>query len=240
MESTPTNPPLVVILGGAGAIGSAIAREQSARGNRVMVLDRATPSNGDHQYVQLDITRDEDVRGCFYKMDQDGLIPDVLIIATGYLKGGDFESLCVSDLAKHIEVNAFGAFRVAQACLKRMSERGGRMLFLSSVHGHIGVSRRCAYAMSKAALEAMARAIAVEYAHKNIRVNVLAPGAVDSGMHSGSGMRQYWTGATPAGRVATVEEIARFAAVMTSDDASFVSGQTINIDGGVSNLRSIV
>ena len=240
MENRSENAPLVLILGGAGAIGSAIAREQQARGSRVVVLDKATPANEDCHYVNLDITSEEEVTKCFAEMDRQGLVPDALIVATGYLKGGDFDGLRVSDIADHIEINAFGAFRVAQACLKRMTDKGGRMLFLSSVHGHIGVSNRCAYAMSKAALEAMARAIAVEYAHKKIRVNVLAPGAVDSGMNSGTGMRQYWTSATPAGRVATVEEIARFAAVMTSDDASFVSGQTIHINGGVNNLRYIV
>jgi len=230
---------LVFVLGGSGALGSAIAAEQLARGNRIVVLDRLAPRLENVDFFQIDIASQDDVDRCFKTIDRAGMVPDILIVASGYLKGGSFEKLQVPDLLAHMEINTFGAFRVAQACVARMKGKGGRLLFLSSVHGHVGVSSRCAYAMSKAALEAMARAIAVEFAAEKIRVNILAPGPVDTGMQGDEAARQYWMGATPAGRVATAVEIARFAAVMTSDDASFISGQTIHIDGGVTNLRNI-
>ena len=165
--------------------------------------------------------------------------PDTLIYAAGYLEGAAILDLEPAELQRHLDVNLFGALFVAQKVAELMKPGGGRILFISSIHGQIGVPNRGAYAMSKAALGALSRALAVELSPYGIRVNVLAPGPVDAGMQPDPEVRGRWEEATPAGRVARLEEVAHFAELLTSEHASFLSGQTIALDGGVSTLRAM-
>ena len=139
---------------------------------------------------------------------------------------------------EHLRINVMGAFRVAQAASREMiATGGGRIVMVTSIHGQIGVPGRGAYAASKGAVAAMARVMAVELARHRIRVNVLAPGAVDGGMTPDPTSRIGWVAATPSGRVAHLDEIARVAVTLTSEDLSFINGQVIAVDGGASTLR---
>jgi len=229
----------VLVVGGAGAIGSAIASRIEQNGRNVVVLDRQQPGCGKRPFQLVDITSDASVEVALDHVVQRFGVPEVLICATGYLSGASVLDLSKDDIQAHLDVNLFGAFNVAQRTARLMRGAGGKILFISSIHGQIGVPNRGAYAMSKAALGALARAMAVELSANNIRVNVLAPGAVNAGMSPDPEARRYWQCETPAGRVANVEEIARFADMLTSDQASFVTGQTIAVDGGASTLRPI-
>lgn len=236
-RDTVTSPPLTLVVGGSGEIGFAIAKRLRLIGRRVVVLDRRPPVDETLPHVEIDVASDASVEAALAVVEAEHGEADALIFAAGVLSGASVLSLTDEDALRHFDVNTLGAVRVSQRVAAGMTARGGKILFVSSIHGQIGVPNRAAYAMSKAALGAWARAMAVELAPHRIRVNVLAPGAVDAGMTPDPASRAFWTGQTPSGRVAKVEEIARFAALLTSDDASFMTGQTVAVDGGASNLR---
>ena len=228
---------LTLVVGGTGRIGRAIVARLLEKGRRVVVLDLEGGSVPGVEVIACDIRSDASVEAALAAVaDRHGTV-DALICAAGYLAGGDVLTLSTGEIDRHFDVNTLGAVRVSQRVAAGMRETGGKILFISSIHGQIGVPNRAAYAMSKAALGAWARAMAVELAPHRIRVNVLAPGAVDTGGMHDATQRAFWQAGTPAGRVARAEEIARFAALLTSDDTSFMTGQTIAVDGGASNLR---
>ncbi|SIN99904.1 SDR family NAD(P)-dependent oxidoreductase [Vannielia litorea] len=228
---------LTLLVGGAGRIGRAIAERLIDKGRRVVVLDLHPAELDGVAFIETDIRSDASVAEALDLVARRHGSVDALICAAGYLSGGNVLELTEDDIARHFEVNLLGAVRVSQKVAAGMRETGGKILFISSIHGQIGVPNRAAYAMSKAALGAWSRAMAVELAPHRIRVNVLAPGAVDTGGMHDPAQRAFWQAETPSGRVAKVEEIARFAALLTSDEASFMTGQTIAVDGGASNLR---
>ncbi len=227
----------VLVAGGAGAIGSAIVSRLEENGREVIVLDQKAPARASTAFQEADITCEASVTAALTSIVERFGVPDSLISAAGYLSDGPFLKMTSREIQAHLNVNLYGAFHVARQMAELMMGLGGKILFISSIHGQIGVPNRGAYAMSKAALGAMARAMAVELAPHRIRVNVLAPGAVNAGMGPDPKARGYWQSETPAMRIAEADEIARFAAMLTSDDASFLTGQTIALDGGASNLR---
>ena len=232
-----TGSPLAIVVGGAGAIGAAIVDRLRQNDRRVVVLDMRPPSDPTVPYFNVDVTVPDSVDDALAAVVSEYRSPDSLICASGYLSGAKVLDLTPDDLRQHLEINVFGTVFLSQKVARLMMPAGGKILFVTSIHGQIGVPNRAAYAMSKAALGAWTRAMAVELAPHHIRVNALAPGAVNGGITPDAGTRSYWQSETPSGRVASLTEIARFAALLTSDDASFITGQTIAIDGGASNLR---
>lgn len=230
-------PPVSLVLGGSGVIGSKIVQELRQDGRCVVVVDKDPPELPDVAFYSLDLLCPQSIENAVGSVIQRYGAPDSLICAAGFLCGGPALTVTQSEIQRHLDINLLGVVRLSQQAAKAMLADGGKILFLSSIHGQIGVPDRAAYAMSKAALGAWARAMAVELAPFKIRVNLLAPGAASTGMGPDPKARSFWTSNTPAGRVADACEIARFAAFLTSDDASFVTGQTIALDGGASNLR---
>ena len=163
----------------------------------------------------------------------------MLIHAAGIIKTADFCDLNYLDFDDVLRVNLLGAFHVAQEATRHMIGSGGRIVMVTSIHGQIGVPGRSAYAASKGAVAALARVMASELAQHRIRVNVLAPGAIDGGMLPDPAARRGWISATPSSRVAYLAEVANVAAMLSSEDASFVNGQIVAVDGGASTVRPI-
>ncbi|WP_170844512.1 SDR family NAD(P)-dependent oxidoreductase [Aliiruegeria lutimaris] len=233
-----------VVTGCSGALGDAVCHALLRRGDRVVGLDR-TPSGRDGMsFLPFDLGEPESVTGAVRQANEQLGGIDALVHAAGVMWTSDFLDTTEADLRGHLDVNLIGAFRVVRDVARCMVEaeasgngRGGRIVLVTSLHGRIGVQKRSAYAASKGALEALGRVAAAELAQHRIRVNMLAPGAVDGGMQPNPGSRAHWVEATPIHRVATTDEVGRAAALLTSDDASFITGQTIAIDGGVTNLR---
>ncbi|MEJ8473291.1 SDR family NAD(P)-dependent oxidoreductase [Roseibium algae] len=227
-----------IVTGAAGALGQRIVNTLRARGDQVIGLDRVVPDNAPVPFFQVDINDPQSVKDAMEaaRVSLGGL--DVLVHAAGILRSASFLEITEEDMAAHLDTNVRGAVRIAQSAARMMLEDGGRIVFITSIHGQVGVANRGAYAASKGAIASLARVIAVELAPYRIRINVLAPGAVDGGMGPDPGTRSNWISATPSHRVAHLDEVARAAALLTSDDASFITGQTIAVDGGVSTLRS--
>lgn len=234
------SPSRSIVVGGSGFLGSLIADCMAARGDNVVVLDREGADKKECKFFPVDVTDAASTAAAMSRaVDHLGGL-DALVYSVGILRPSSFVNTTEQDVRDHIETNYIGAFRIAQQAAKYMRDTdGGSIVFVTSIHGQIGVPNRMAYAASKGAVASMARVMAAELAANRIRVNVLAPGAIDGGVTPDPTTRQGWEASSPIKRVAKGSEVARAAAMLTSEDASFINGQIIGIDGGASTLRMV-
>jgi 3-oxoacyl-[acyl-carrier protein] reductase len=161
---------------------------------------------------------------------------DVLVNNAGMAMEGVLPTTRTRDIVEAVEVNLTAALVLAQACSRLMLRQGfGCIVNISSVHairGHAGVA---VYSATKAALDGLTRSLARELGPRQIRVNSVAPGYFDSDMTSGMApeQKQRISRRTPLGRLARVDEIANAVHFLSSDQASFITGQTLVVDGGI-------
>jgi glucose 1-dehydrogenase len=161
---------------------------------------------------------------------------DIAIANAGITLFGDFFEYSVESFERVMDVNLRGTFFLAQTAAKQMKAQksGGSLLFTSSVTGHQAHKDLAAYAMSKAAIEMLARNLVIELSRFGINVNAIAPGATmtERTMTTEGDYEANWKKLTPMGRPATVTDIANAALFLVSDEARHITGQTIVIDGG--------
>jgi len=234
------------VMGGCGGLGSAIVSRLLEAGDRVYLLDieasrgdaevlvRAAPA-GRAVFVSCDLTDAESVRRAFATIASGGRL-EAFIHAAGIIRRGAFVDVSAEDLDAMTAVNITGSFLALQAAARLMiAGGGGHIVSVASVHGLRTTAGRAAYAMSKGAILALTRALATELAVHGILVNAVAPGPVAAGMqHSESEARRLWTAATPLGRVANAGEVADAAVFLASPANTFITGDTLIIDGGAS------
>ena len=160
---------------------------------------------------------------------------DAAVANAGITMHRDFLDYRPEDLDRLLAVNLRGSFFLAQAAARRFREQGtpGRILFLSSVTGHLAIRQMAPYGMTKSALETLARNLSLELAPLGITVNAVAPGAtVTPRTVSDEGYEEAWAEATPDGRAATTADVAAAALFLLSDAAAHVTGQSLVVDGG--------
>lgn len=160
---------------------------------------------------------------------------DIVIANAGITLYGDFWEYSPDDFMEVMRVNAGGTFFLAQAAARLMKkqETGGSLLFTSSVTAHQAHKNLAAYAMSKAAIEMLAKNLVIELSEFNININTIAPGAtLTSRTASDPDYEKTWSRITPMGRPATVRDIAETGAFLVSDAAKHITGQNLIIDGG--------
>ena len=161
---------------------------------------------------------------------------DILIANAGISIDGLLLRMKDEDLDKLWTVNVKGALGCAKASLKSMMRaKTGRIVFMSSVVGEMGNVGQTAYAASKAALIGAAKSIGREYASRNITVNVIAPGFIDTDMTSTmtDAMKEQLVKVVPLGRTGTAREIAAACVYLASDEAAYVTGQVLRVNGGM-------
>jgi 3-oxoacyl-[acyl-carrier protein] reductase len=161
---------------------------------------------------------------------------DILVASAGISIDGLLLRLKDDDFEKMMAINVRGALASARAAIKVMARaRYGRVIFVSSVVGEAGSAGQTAYAATKAALGGMAKSLAREYGSRAITVNVVSPGFIETDMTSGidEDRRKQVIGQVPVGRLGAPEDVASAIAYLSSEEAAYVTGQQLRVNGGM-------
>lgn len=227
---------VVLVTGGSRGIGLATARRFASLGDRVAVTYNSSPPPDDLFGVRCDVTSAEQVDAAFSAVENEYGPVEILVANAGITKDTLLLRMSESDFTSVLDANLTGAYRVAKRAAQGMLRaRRGRIVLVSSVVGLLGSAGQANYAASKAGLVGLARSLARELGSRSITVNVVAPGPVDTDMTAALGderMRAL-TDAVPLGRVAHADEIAGVIAFLASDDAGYITGAVIPVDGGL-------
>ena len=248
----------VLITGASSGIGRAIAIRFAQEGANVAInhlndADEAdvTRKKAEESYaalgtakrkavvVQADVANEEQVKAMFQQVIEAFGSLDVLVNNAGILKPQASHEIDMADFDRVVSVNLRGAFLCARQAIRQflLQGRGGVILNNSSVHETIPKPKYVSYSISKGGLENMTRTLALEYAGRGIRVNAVGPGAVITPMNRAwidtPKARAEVESHIPMGRAAHPEEIASVFAFLASDDASYITGQTIYACGGL-------
>jgi NAD(P)-dependent dehydrogenase (short-subunit alcohol dehydrogenase family) len=234
----------MVVTGAAGGIGRAIAERASAAGYRVGVLDlqaeatRATAATIENATPLVANVADEaQVEAA---LDAFGAC-DVWVSNAGIVRFGPLAELPLAEFRAAVEVNLVGTFVGARAAAKRMIARGqgGAIVNITSMNGVVAGPTSGAYAATKAGVALLTQQMALEWGRFRIRANSVAPGLIDAGMSArilaDPAVRRAREQKIPLGRLGTGDDIARAVLFLASDEAAYVTGQNLLVDGGVTH-----
>src|SRR3954447_23645327 len=226
----------VLVTGGNRGIGLAIAQRLAADGHKVAATHRGSGVPDGLFGVECDITDNDAVDRAFTAIEEHQGPVEVLVANAGVAADAFLMRMTVEKFEKVIDANLTGAFRVAQRASRSMQrKRFGRMIFVGSVSGTWGVGNQANYAASKAGLIGMARSISRELSKAGVTANVVAPGYIDTEMTRALDDR-IQAGALefiPAKRVGTAEDVAGAVSFLASEDARYIAGAVIPVDGGM-------
>lgn len=235
---------VALVTGGASGIGAATCRELARAGATVIVADLNLPAAEalakelpGARSVQLDVTSAASIARIAVEIEK----LDILVNNAGIGLVGDIAATAEEDFDRVMRVNAYSMFLVTKAMLPKLLETRGSIVNIGSIAGQVGVKQRFAYCASKGAVIAMTRQLAVDYPQQ-LRVNCIAPGTVQSPFvegylekyhaHEKEQMREQLRQRQPIGRLGTSEEVASLVRYLCSQEAEFVQGAVIAMDGG--------
>ncbi|HEY3556755.1 MAG TPA: 3-oxoacyl-[acyl-carrier-protein] reductase [Kribbella sp.] len=226
----------VLVTGGNRGIGLAIATAFKDGGDKVAVTYNSSPPPDGFLGVKCDITDQEQVDAAFDTIAEQHGPVEVLVANAGITRDTLLLRMSDDDWDAVLQTNLTGSFRVARRAAKGMLRlRKGRIVFISSVVGLLGSPGQVNYAASKSGLIGMARSIARELGSRGITANVVAPGFVETDMTAvlpEETQKQYLS-QIPLGRFGLVEEIANAVRWLSSEEAGYITGAVIPVDGGI-------
>ena len=232
-----SEPRTVLVTGGNRGIGLAIARSFAEAGDHVAVTHRSGDAPDGLVGVRCDVTDTASVDAAFTEAEEKlGSPIEVLVANAGVTKDGLLMRMSDDDWDTVIDTNLAGAFRCARRASKGMIRlRRGRIVLISSVVGLYGGPGQANYAASKAGLVGLARSITRELGGRGITANVVAPGFIETDMTAelAPELQQAYIKQIPAARFASAHEVARVISWLASDDAAYISGAVIPVDGGL-------
>ena len=226
----------VLVTGGNRGIGLAIARAFAEAGDKVAVTYRSGEPPEGIFGVRCDITDSEQVDRAFKEVETQQGPVEVLVANAGVTRDTLLLRMTEEDFTSVLDTNLTGAFRVVKRATRAMMRaRKGRVVLISSVVGLTGSPGQTNYAASKAGLVGFARSLARELGSRNITVNVVAPGFVDTAMTAvlSDERRAEIIAGVPLGRYAEPAEIASTVRFLSSDEAAYITGAVIPVDGGL-------
>jgi 3-oxoacyl-[acyl-carrier protein] reductase len=239
---------VAVVTGGSRGIGRAATQALASRGASVVfsyvngeeaareTADLVQKAGGKAEAVRCDVSNFAEAEAFVDAAAKRLGRLDILVANAGVSIDGLLLRVKEEDLDRTFAVNVKGAIACAKASLKPMMRaKSGRILFISSVVGEMGNAGQVAYSASKGALVAVTKSLAREYASRSITVNAITPGYVDTDMTRAltEEQRQAMLGVVPLGRAASAMEIAAAIAYLASDEAGYITGHTLRINGGM-------
>lgn len=226
----------VLVTGGNRGIGYAIAEEFVALGHRVAVTARSGDGPEGSLTVRADVTDAASIDAAFTIVEQQLGPVEVLVANAGITRDTLLLRMSEDDFTSVIDTNLSGAFRVVKRASKGMLKaRFGRIILVSSVVGLLGSAGQVNYSASKSGLVGLARSITRELGSRGITANVVAPGFIETDMTAElpEAQQAEYKKSIPAGRFASASEVAKVIAWVAGDDAGYISGAVIPVDGGL-------
>ena len=238
---------VVLVTGGGGSIGRTIALLFAGEGAHIVIgdlnvaggeetVEMIRQKGGQAVFVEANVTRFEDAEKMVAQAVENWGRLDVLINNAGVTRDGLLLRMSEEDWDLVLDINLKGAFLCTKAAIKVMlKQRSGAIVNIASVVGRMGQAGQANYAASKGGLIALTKSVAKEVAGRNIRVNAVAPGFIETQMTHvlSDEVKKAWLERIPLNRAGTMEDVAKVVAFLASDDASYLTGQTIGIDGGM-------
>jgi NAD(P)-dependent dehydrogenase (short-subunit alcohol dehydrogenase family) len=233
--------PVALVIGGASGIGEACAAALREEKWVVAIGDISAGESGDYSefLTGVDVTVSDSVAEAFKRVHGKFGRLNAVINTAGFTNQAPTPTVSDSDWDDLIGVHLGGSFRVAREAFPYLKESGGSILSFSSVAGGMGLPYRASYCAAKAGIEGLTRSLAAEWAEFGIRVNAIAPGWINTGLidkdlASGLVSKEALASRISLRRFGTVEEVADLAAFLSSRRSSYITGQVITIDGGLS------
>ncbi|MGI9604810.1 MAG: beta-ketoacyl-ACP reductase [Acidimicrobiales bacterium] len=232
-----TDQRVALVTGANRGIGLATARALRDAGYSVAATYRSTPIDEEGILaVHCDVADAASIDAAFDTVEATLGPVTVVVSNAGITKDGLMLRMSEDDFTSVVDANLTGGFRVAKRAVKgMMRQRWGRIVFISSIVGIGGQAGQANYAASKAGLHGLARSLAKEFASRNVTVNVVAPGPIATDMTAALTDDQLnaMTDAVPLGRVGQPEEIAAAVRFLTSEEAGYITGTVLPVDGGL-------
>jgi 3-oxoacyl-[acyl-carrier protein] reductase len=235
-----------LVTGGTGDIGRAIIRRLVESGYRVIFtyeknerMARSLSAMLGAEGIRCDVSDDRSVEDLFRILGEKGESVDILVNNAGISREGLFIDSVIEDWKDMFDVNFFGAVRMTGKVLPDMLSRGeGIIINMASIWGIKGASCESIYAATKAALINLTKSLSNEYARSGRRVNAVAPGFIEGRMnsHYSTEDREEILEEIPEGRFGTPDDVAKTVVFLAGDDSAYITGQTISVDGGWSQI----
>ncbi len=239
---------VILVTGGAGGIGAEICARLASKGARVVIADvqeaqaqakaAAIVANGGQAIgLECDITNPEQCeRAAQAAVDRFGRL-DGMVNCAGISRPHDSIALPPADWARMVDVQLNGAFYIAQSCARRMWETGGAIVMITSTNAEAAFPRRAAYCSAKAGVAMLTKVLAIEWAERRIRVNAVGPAYVATEMTqrniaAGNVNEAQIKARVPLGRLALPGDVADAVSFLLSEQASFITGHSLYVDGG--------
>lgn len=228
----------ILIIGASSGIGHALALNLQAQGATLFTAGRRQPEGVQSTHMMWDIMTQPAAEA----LNQ---LPDVLhglVYAPGSINLKPFQRLSVDDYRNDLEINVLGAVAAVHAAYASLKKsKGASIVLFSTVAAKLGMSLHSSVSVAKSAVEGLTKALAAEFAPYNMRVNAVAPSLTDTPLAGflleGETKRDAANKRHPLNRVGTPDDIAGMAAYLLSDQASWITGQIIGVDGGMGSLK---
>jgi 3-oxoacyl-[acyl-carrier protein] reductase len=236
MTNSEHTPRVVLITGGSRGIGLACAQHFAQLGDNVAVTYNSSPPPPEFFGVKCDVTDTAQVDAAFTAVEAHFGPVQVLVSNAGITKDTLLLRMSEADFADVVNANLTAAYRVCKRATQGMLRaKSGRIILMSSVVAMLGSAGQANYAASKSGLIGLARSLARELGSRNITVNVVAPGPVDTDMTAALSAERLadLAAAVPLGRTASVDEIAGVVTFLASPTAAYITGAVIPVDGGL-------
>ena len=241
---------VAIVTGASKGIGAGIARKLGNAGAAVVVnyassredadkvVKEITEAGGKAIAVQGDVSKPADVQRLFEETNKTFGVPSILVNNAGVFEFGPLESVTEDSFHRHFNINVLGTLLTTRESLKYFGPDGGSVINISSVVSESPVENSVVYSATKGAVDTITRGLALELAPRNIRVNTIAPGGVETeGSHRlgmvGSDLEKQIIANTPLGRLGQPDDIAKVAEFLASDDSQWLTGERISASGGL-------